>query len=85
MTYHLTYTSVIVLLMLATVALRRRGMGYDYMLLITAVVSGFFITGLFEIEHWYYHLPVFGITVSVALLFLSLVLILFGVQTRKLK
>jgi disulfide bond formation protein DsbB len=85
MVYQLIYASIILLLILATVLRRRKGRGYDYILMITALITGFYITGLFNIQHWYYHLPMFGITVSLALLFLSLILILFGVPSRRMK
>jgi len=85
MVYQFVYASVILLLMLATIVRRRKGMGYDHMLMVTALIAGFYITGLFNLQHWYYHLPMFGITVSLALLFLSLILILFGVPSRRMK
>lgn len=73
-TYYTVLSMVILLLIMITVRTKKKKTGYDYMLLLTATVTGVFAAQQFQITQWYYLLPVMGITVSLALLLLALLL-----------
>lgn len=76
---------VVFVLTMGTLWLKRRGMEYDYLLLLTAVITGFLVTEYLQVPNWYYRLPLMGVTVSVAMLLLAAILFMFGTQSRRIK